>query len=320
VLEALHRATRLPVVADFYTRFYAPGEVSVRNVPLFHALNRLADAARLRWSWDAGGSDGAKGKDRDLRPLADAGWLQFRSASFFNDRVKEVPRRLLSRWAASRARHGSLTIEDLVETGQLADAQLDSRDQSEGARRCFGLAEWDLARNPHGLRPSLRYLGTLTPIQRDRARTPAGLPFTQLSLAQQQGFLGLVLPSFSDRASFSLEEMTASSLRLDYTLPGAYEWRSVEGPDPPAWKQLVPPPVREPNRAAALAAARRIDPQATEEQLTATELALTLFTSWGDPETRFAVFAVRGTGRGTRVLAHTKAGNSTSTSDGTRSE
>jgi hypothetical protein len=301
-------------VADYYTRFYAPGELTVRNAPLFDALNRLSDTARLRWSWDR-----AHAPSGD-KPAAPSGWLQFRSASFFHDRVKEVPNRLLSRWSGSRHRHGGLTIEDLVEIAGLADPQLDSRDQAEGARRCFGLAEWDLARNATGLRPTLRYLSTLTPAQRERARGAAGLPFSQLTLAQQQGFLALVLPSFSDRASFSLEELTGTSLMLDYSLPGAFEWRPPEPPEAPSWKQLVPPPVREPGRAAALVAARRIDPTASEDTLKATELALTIYSAWGDPDGRFAVFAVRGTGRGTRVLAHTKRGNSTSTSDGTKTE
>jgi hypothetical protein len=53
VLEALHAATGMPIVADFYTRLYEPGAVSVRNEPLFAALNHLADAMRLRWRKDA---------------------------------------------------------------------------------------------------------------------------------------------------------------------------------------------------------------------------------------------------------------------------
>jgi hypothetical protein len=129
-----------------------------------------------------------------------------------------------------------------------------------------------------------------------------------------------VLPSFSERASFDLSEIAGSTVRLDYTLPGAFEWRPAEGPNAPSWKQLLPPPVRAASRAAALAAARQAEPRATDEELKATELALTLFSSWGEPETRFAVFAVRGTPRANRILAHVKSGNSTSTSDGSRSE
>ena len=76
VLEALHHATGMPIVADFYTRLYKPEAVSVQDRPLFDALNHLADTMRLRWH-------------------KEGSWLQFRSTSFYDDRLKEVPNRLL---------------------------------------------------------------------------------------------------------------------------------------------------------------------------------------------------------------------------------
>src|SRR2546425_1138914 len=91
-LEALHRATHVPIVADFYTRLYKPETLSIKDQPLYEALNHLADAMRLRWN-------------------REDGWLQFRSASFYNDRAKEVPNRLLSRWAAARREHGFLILD-----------------------------------------------------------------------------------------------------------------------------------------------------------------------------------------------------------------
>src|SRR5262249_19664572 len=145
VLEAVHQASGLPIVADYYTRLYKPEAVSVGNQPLFETLNRLADTMRLRWDRDPQGS-----------------WLQFRSTSFYNDRIKEVPNRLLTRWVASRRQHGALTLDDLCAIAQLPDAQLDGWDMAEGARACFGLAEWDLATNGY-LRPHLRYLAGFTP-------------------------------------------------------------------------------------------------------------------------------------------------------------
>src|SRR5581483_4826440 len=89
-------------------------------------------------------------------------WLQLRTTSYFNDRLKEVPNRLLNRWAASRRRNGALTVEDLVEIAQLTDAQLDSRTMAEGARLLYGLREWQLA----GARRHWRYLAGFTPEQR----------------------------------------------------------------------------------------------------------------------------------------------------------
>jgi RNA polymerase sigma-70 factor (ECF subfamily) len=86
VLEVLHQATGLPIVADYYTRLCKLPEVSVRDLPLFETLNRLSDAMRMRWR-----------KEED--------WLQFRSSSYYDDRLKEVPNRLLSRWMAARRQH-----------------------------------------------------------------------------------------------------------------------------------------------------------------------------------------------------------------------
>jgi hypothetical protein len=53
VLEALHRATGLPIVSDYYTRLYDPKAVSLSDRPLFEVLNQLTDRMRLRWNRDA---------------------------------------------------------------------------------------------------------------------------------------------------------------------------------------------------------------------------------------------------------------------------
>jgi hypothetical protein len=173
-LEALHRATRLPLVADYYTRLYEPKDVAIAPQPLFDALGHLADAMRLRWN-------------------KDGEWLQFRSASYYDDRLKEVPNRLLSRWSAARRQHGALTLDDLIEIAQLPDAQLDAKEMAEGARDCAGLVEWDLARNVW-LRPHMRYLAGFTPAQRQEAMSATGLAFTKMSLAQQQEFIAFAFP------------------------------------------------------------------------------------------------------------------------------
>jgi hypothetical protein len=167
VLEALHHATELPIVADDYTRVYPAAQVSLKSVPISDALNRPSDRMRLRWSRE---------KER--------GWLQFRSVSYDDDRLKEVPNRLLTRWASARRRHGGLTLDDLTEIVQLTDVQLNSNTMAEGARECFDLQEWDLARS-QSLRAHLRYLAALTPDQRRTTMAAAGLPFGKLSLAQQ---------------------------------------------------------------------------------------------------------------------------------------
>src|SRR5205085_735284 len=136
-----------PIVADFYTQLYPADTVRVKDRPLFDALNRLADSMRLRWS-------------------KDGGWLQFRSASFYNDRLKEVPNRLLTRWAAARRERGTLLIDDLVEIAGLSDAQLDAASMADGAKELWGLEEWDLACN-RGVRSHLRWMSGLWLAQRE---------------------------------------------------------------------------------------------------------------------------------------------------------
>src|SRR5262249_10880188 len=108
-LEALHRASGMAIVADYYTPLYAPQHVSVQGQPLFEALTHLADTMRMRWS-------------------KDGEWLQFRTTSYYDDRLKEVPNRLLARWAASWKERGFLSLEELTEIAQLTDAHLKAED------------------------------------------------------------------------------------------------------------------------------------------------------------------------------------------------
>src|SRR5262249_50310255 len=107
VWEAVHRETGLPVVADFYTRPYLIEKVTVERKPLFEALSRVANAVGVQWS-------------------KDGNFLIARSTTSFWDRLKEVPNRLLQRWAKSREANSGLPVADLVEMAMLSDRQLDS--------------------------------------------------------------------------------------------------------------------------------------------------------------------------------------------------
>jgi RNA polymerase sigma-70 factor (ECF subfamily) len=277
VLEALHQATGKPIVADYYTRLYPLKDVSAHNLTLFDALNRLGDALRLRWNQDGE-------------------WLWFRSTSFYDNRLKEVPNRLLAGWTAARRHHGHLRLDELVEIAQLPDAQLNADGMAEGARLLFGLEEWDLARY-RNLRAHLRYLAGFTPAQRQEATSATGLLFTRMTLAQQQTFISLGIPAAQGLQALLLsgaewiaatvlpatEELPGSILRVDYTQPGGFQWKAAG----PRWRQwVIPlepgpegrrmprPPVRQRTREAALQAARRIDPQVTEAEIVPTELDL----------------------------------------------
>jgi RNA polymerase sigma-70 factor (ECF subfamily) len=252
VLEAFHRATGMPVISDFYTRLCKPEIVSAKDRPLFDALNQVCDTMRVRWNKEAGAREGDS-------------WLQFRSMTFYHDRLKEVPNRLLARWSAARQARGTLTLEDLVEITQLPDAPLNASGMAEGIKECWGLPEWDLARSEFVL-ATLRFLAQLTPAQRQEVQSSHGLLFTKMTPAQQQAFFSRQLPGQPEL--HSLEQLAGTALRVDYTQPGWFEWqpdwslrwavRSASGRE---GKWLSVPAVRERTREAALEALRRLDPQ-----------------------------------------------------------
>jgi hypothetical protein len=157
-----------------------------------------------------------------------------------------------------------LTLDDLVEIAGLSEAQLDAADMAEGARDCWGLVEWDLARERRR-RPHLRFLAGFTSEQRQEAQSAAGLPFTRMPLAQQQQFLTLALGNGGSGLQ-SLQELAGATLRVEYTQPGWFTWRA---PGPYWLRFVVPlssdrrvlfPLVRERTREAALQALRRVDP------------------------------------------------------------
>jgi hypothetical protein len=258
VLEALHRATGMPIAADFYTRLYKPDAVSLRAQPLFAALSQLAETMRLRWSLDGG-------------------WLQFRSATYYHDRRKEVPNRLLVRWAETRRQHAMLPLDDLVEIARLTDAQLDAEEMRQGAMEYWGIPEWTLLRRP-GFRSHVRFLGEFTPAQRQTMMGAAGLEFGKMTLAQQQGFLSRAL-QYDTAPLRSLAELAGATLRVDYTQPGGFQWQQPGGFDASRWavtvdpglpgRRVLMPPVREKTRDGALQAARRAFPPVTPEMLQA---------------------------------------------------
>jgi hypothetical protein len=248
VLEAVHRETGMPIVADYYTRLYRPEQVSLQGRPLFKALNELADTMRLRWT-----------KDRC--------WLQFRSATFYNDRLQEVPNRLLARWSEARRQHGMLMVEDLLEITQLSDSELDAAEMAEGARLCWDLEEWDLARAKH-LRPHLRHVAGLLPDQRREAMRAVGLPFTRLTLAQQQQFLSMTLGFPANTLQVTPEDLAKAYLRVEYFVPGGLQWVAPDEPGAPL--RLEPrAPISEELRARLLQSGRRLNPNGKEEQILA---------------------------------------------------
>jgi hypothetical protein len=152
---------------------------------------------------------------------------------------------------------------------------LDADEMAEGAKECWGLVEWDLARH-WSVRDQLRFLAGFTPEQRQEAMSPAGLPFARMPLAQQQKFIEHAL-AFADEPLQSLQELEGALLRVDYTQPGWFQWKRSRELDASRWvvslepgpegRRMILPPVRERTREAALKAARRVFPPVTEGML-----------------------------------------------------
>ena len=115
----------------------------------------------------------------------------------------------------------------------------------------------------------------------------AGLPFAAMTLSQQQGFLSRTLNIHpDDRPLRSLDELEGATLRVEYTQPGAFQWRRPDEIGTAPWirvlapgpngRRVLMPPVRERTREAALQAVCRILPAAEPAQIFPTELNLTI--------------------------------------------
>jgi hypothetical protein len=96
---------------------------------------------------------------------------------------------------------------------------------------------------------------------------PEGLPFTQMSLVQQQGFLAHGIIRYQSLQS--LDELAGAVLRVEYIQPGGFEWEPAEmgtwlrwvvplEPGPQGHRTLVPP-IRARTREETVQAARRVE-------------------------------------------------------------
>ena len=111
-----------------------------------------------------------------------------------------------------------------------------------------------------------------------------GLPFTRMSLAQQQQFLAFIFGTQAKDQKVNLEELARAALQVNYTPQGWFQWAA--GGSRPNPFDL--PPVRERTLEAALQAARRIDPQATVAQITPSEPSAAVYYLLGAPNHRYA--------------------------------
>lgn len=199
VWEEVHRRSGLPIVADYYLRQYDLQQMTVERAPLFEALCRVGDRMGVRWKQDGQ-------------------FLLGRSGSYFWEKLKAVPSRLVRRWQADAREPAGLPLRDLLEMASLSDAQLNSAVTAAGMRQCSGLEEWGVVGGGEGrpLRAYARFLALLQPAQLDAARSPAGLPLSGLTPGQQQEWLRLRPAPPAD-----------ARLRVEYVPAGAYLWVPV---------------------------------------------------------------------------------------------
>ena len=145
----------------------------------------------------------------DVRWRKDGGFLVCRGASFFWDRLKEVPNRYLQRWAHDRDANGGLPLTDFLEMARMSDQQLDSAPVAQGIERYWGLREWAWAREGPR-RGDARCLALLSAEQLRRAQEPDGLPFKELAPAQQQQIMRL---QYEKEEALAGKEGPAPSIR-----------------------------------------------------------------------------------------------------------
>ena len=198
VMQAIHKATGRDIVADYFTQVYDADQLTMKDISLFEALMRLSETMRFRWT-------------------EEENFLNFRSARFFYDRQKEIPDRLLERWADSRRKNKRLTVNDFVEIARLSDAQLDSNVIAAGVMANFKLQEWEVARSTN-LRPHWRFLGQLAPVSRQAAVEGNGLNFEQLPLGQRLLFAALAFDTPHSKKEPNMDELAGATLRVAFDL------------------------------------------------------------------------------------------------------
>ena len=254
VWEAVHDATGMNIVADAYTRLHPQSRAVVQDQPLFDVLCREGDLLDSRWKQDGE-------------------FLLCRSTSYFWDKLKEVPTRLLRHWSADRQANGGLPLADFLEIGGLTDQQLGSRWVADAAAHCWDLPEWDAigggSLDERFTRTDARFVALLTPKQLEQAQTRDGLVPAELTPRQQRAFVEVVATRQRAMERQNGEEPhfpRVSAITLEYVPAGWYLWRPSDGIDrvvspdqPPNFSGRDPKQV--------LAAVRRFFPNAKLEEI-----------------------------------------------------
>jgi hypothetical protein len=269
VWEAVHEKTGLPIVADYYTHLYPAQDFTIEKPSLYDVLCQVGDSLGVRWK-------------------RDGDFLLCRSISFFWDKRKEVPNRLLDRWQADRERNGGLPLDDLLEMATLTDQQLESTFVGQGVRHCRGIMEWNILSNPgyagmrrkyDTIRPLARFLATLSQSLRARALSADGLTVNALPPVQQE-----MLHKLGGAAYPSPTGYDGMRFRIDYVPAGWYYWRIIVDNKEEADRFSTNPPlIFGKTSEETLAAARRIYAKASPDAIPRSygQLVLTLISADG---------------------------------------
>lgn len=255
VWEEVHRKTGLPIVADFYSRLYPRPALTIEKKSVFEALCKTGDELGARWK-------------------RDGEYLLCRSTSFFWDKQKEVPNRLLERWTHDATEQGGLPFADLVEMASLSDQQLDSKRVADLVSHCWDLKEWNLMDTPMGYyaaRPWLRLLAELPVSYRERARSEEGLALGQIPPAHQQEAAKILGNRLGGNPAEGLQFLFGSRLRVSYAPSAWFSYVPALGPTLNREQAGLLPLISAPVRKEALSAAQRVTPGVSEADVEQTE-------------------------------------------------
>jgi hypothetical protein len=248
VWEEIHRRTGLPVVADSYMHLFPLSSLTRQRISMFEALCQAGDQIGVRWK-----------KDGDF--------LLGRSTSFFWDKLKEVPNRLLRRWQQDSRENDGLPLADLLEMASLSDQQLGSKPVGEQICHCWELDEWGIIGGgpfiagvivPEEMRKMARSLTLLTPGQLEQAQKPEGMALTDLTPAQREEMEGKKF----EFLLYNVASGVQPRFHLDYVPSGRYLWQPMITEAQYKAGANRWPVVAAKTAAAALAEARRSDPSA----------------------------------------------------------
>ena len=208
IAAALHEATGLQLLSDSYVRDrIAPERLNVgkgKPRPVVQILDTIAKELNYTWS-----------KEGDL--------ILLRSRIFPEDRVQEVPERVLQPWKSRVSHAGTLTLDDL---GDLAAALTD--DQAFGMQNYWAwyvegtsIPAMDGLDGFYGNRNHLRLWASLTRPQRAAAQAGQVVPVSGMSNIQRSAFLrGLMTfpegyrPDLAGNLNPTPADVAAGGLRL----------------------------------------------------------------------------------------------------------